>query len=338
MAFVTGRGWSGSSVCMGNHASYAVGRLCGHDFWLGTAVEVIDHGSARAVKARLGRTLGGVNEKVLVALIAVLVVAGAVLVAVGISIGWLLIGLAAWPAMLVKWYRGELRAVPANAAKSGLVVTDVLDSAVLAQLPKQPTPQDFASAVMASSSGLFYAVRFGITPNFLQQIASTEQSETQQVLADAMEIRDVMDADELSAGMLVYALLKQFPEHDALLAHNHLSLNDVRQGIQWQRHLADLIDRHAKRSRTGGIARDWSFGYTPLLSRFGQNISQQISAGGLLNVELDSHHDALGQLINDTASGIDANIRHQHLGFDIFEQFVIDLFIANKQRGQAIAE
>ena len=86
-----------------------------------------------------------------------------------------------------------------------------------------------------------------------------------------------------------------------MLAHNHLELSDIKTGILWQQHLEALVKYHKRPRRTGGVARDWTFGYTPLLSRFGSNISEQIAAGGLLNVDLESHADALKQ-ITDTFS------------------------------------
>lgn len=264
---------------------------------MGTDVAIVfDYGSSRAAKSRLGRALGGLTERLLIVFVALLIVSGIALVVLGVSIGWLLVGLAAWPAMTVKWYRGELMQVPIQ--KTDGRIDMVLESNILARLPKQPSPQDVAVAVMQTQGGLFFGVRFGVTPNFLQQIASTDQAETERLWQDALELKDELGATELSAGMLVYALLKQFPEHDALLAHNHLSLDDIKKGILWQRHLNELVKSHSRRSRTGGIGRDWSFGYTPLLARFGQNISQQISAGGLLNVELESHQEALDQLID----------------------------------------
>lgn len=282
---------------MGICTNYAVSRIHRHAVGLGTFVEVnFDHGSARAAKSRIGRSLGGVNERLLVVLTALLVVSGIGLVALGISIGWLVIGLAAWPAMLVSWYKGELRSVPVGKSESDIHL--LLDSDVLSRLPKQPSPQDIAVAVMQTQGGLFYGVRFGVTPNFLQQISSSEQSESTNVWQTALDVKDSFGLEAINAGMLVYALLKQFPEHDSLLAHNHIELEDIKKGIRWQEHLNGLIKSQSKRSRTGGIARDWSFGYTPLLSRFGQNISRQISAGGLLNVELESHQDALNQLID----------------------------------------
>ncbi len=254
-----------------------------------------DYKSPRAAKSRLGRHLSGLNEWLLILAAGLLVIAGISLVLVAVPTGWLLMSFAAWPFMAVQWYRGELRDVPPEQSEGR--VDAVLESAVLARLPKQPSPVDIARAVMQSRHGLFFAVRFGITPNFLEQISSPEQSDATAVWQTAMELRD-KDSDALTAGMLVYALVKQFPEHDALLAHNHLELADIKKGIDWQNHLAALVRTHSRKLRTGGIGRDWSFGYTPLLSRFGQNISQQLAGGGLLNVDLDSHTEALDQLID----------------------------------------
>lgn len=258
-----------------------------------------DYASARAVKARLARHLGGMNERLLIVLTVLLIVSGATMVMFGISIGWLIAGLAAIPAFIVKWYEGELKSV--NVGK-GDSIDDRLVSSVLGYLPKQPSPTQIAQAVMNTQDGLFFAVRFGITPNLLQQISSNEQSDADAVWRDALELRERMDEQELTSGMLVYSLLKQFPDYEAILAHNHLELDDVRSGIAWQLHLKALVRAHSKKQRTGGVGRDWSFGYTPLLARFGQNISQQIAGGGLLNVDLESHADAADQLIDTFSS------------------------------------
>lgn len=268
---------------------------------MGAVVELsFNHDSPRAIKSRIGKALGGLNGRLLVVLAVVLVVFGAALIVLGVSIGWLVLGLAAWPAMLATWQRGELGKVPPESSSKG--VDGLLDSDILARLPTQPTPKDIAYALMRTPSGLFYAVRFGLTPNFLTEIAAAEASLTTEIWQEAEALREEMGYETISAGMLIYAIVKQFPDHDALLAHNHLDLADLKKGLAWQHRLGALIAKHGKRTRTGGIGRDWSFGYTPLLSRFGQNISRQISSGGLLNVELDSHQESLDQLIDTFAS------------------------------------
>ena len=257
--------------------------------------------SVRAAKSRLGKAIGGITERLLIGLVFVLILLGVGVVALGSSIGWLIASFAAWPAGIVLWYRGELRLVLVGKKQDS--IDETLDSDILSRLAKQPSPRDVAGAVMQTRSGLFYAVRFGITPNFLSDISSPEQSDMQAIWQDATELRQEMGAPQLSAGMVIWALLKNYPDHQALLAHNHIELDDIKCGIEWQAHLAALIKNHSKRNRTGGVARDWSFGYTPLLSRFGQNISEQIAAGGLLNVELDSHQESLAQIIDTFASG-----------------------------------
>ncbi len=254
----------------------------------------------RIAKSRIGKLLTGLNERLLIVLILVFSVSGIALIVLGVPIGWLMLGLAAWPYGIVAWFRGELKRVPVETSPRS--IAGVLDSDIASCLPKNPSPKDIASAVMQTQAGLFYAVRFGITPNFLLEIASPEQSHTTEVWDDTLELFEELDQGSVTAGMLIYAIIKQFPEHAALLAHNHLELDDLKQGIVWQLHLGMLVEKHSAPGRTGGIGRDWSFGYTPLLNRFGQNISQQIAAGGLLNVELESHKDSLDQLIDTFSS------------------------------------
>jgi len=255
--------------------------------------------SVRAAKARLARHLSGVTRALLIACSVLLFVTGAALLVLGISTGWFVASIASWPFILVLWQSGELKSLAVHLpAKS---VDDRLSSDILQHLPKQPTPNQIATAVMQTKSGLFFAIRFGITPNFLQQITTNEQSDSQEVWQRAAELSQQLGLEEITAGTIVYALMSLFPEHEAVLAHNHLELEDIKKGIIWQQHLEMLVKNHKKPKRTGGIARDWTFGYTPLLSRFGANISEQIAAGGLLNVDLESHADALRQ-IADTFS------------------------------------
>lgn len=255
----------------------------------------INHTSTRSYKARVASSLSGSTVRLLTILSIALLIGGLVLVGVGISVGWFILGLAAIPVMTVEWYNGELKQLPLE--RNVKSIDGVLDGEILGKLAKNASPQEIASIVSNTQSGFFYAVRFGITANFLHDISSSDQGAARAVWADAAELYERLSAKELNAGMLMYALVKQFPEHQAVLAHNHLSLDDIVEGVKWQTHLHHLIHNHAQFRRTGGIARDWSFGYTPLLARFGSNISDQIARGGLINVELDAHQEALEQLI-----------------------------------------
>lgn len=262
---------------------------------------VIDFGSERAGKARFAKVLSHTMLSLLRVLIVVLIIAGVGLVLLGASLGWLVISFAALPYVVIAWHKGELKDIPPKAESR--TIDSVLPSNILGALPKDASPKQIAEIVSRTQEGLFYGVRLGLTPNLLADMSSPEQSDAKAVWADAVALYDRLDAEEMSAGIVLYALIQQFPEHEAILAHLHLSMDDIERAIRWQQHLKQLVKHHATPRRTGGIARDWSFGYVPLLSRFGSNISEQIARGGLLTVELDAHNDALDQLVDMFSTG-----------------------------------
>lgn len=254
------------------------------------------YNSARSKKARIAKALGGIWIKLFPVFTSLLLLGGGLLLVVGVAVGWLVSGLATIPFMLQLWYKRELNVLPP--AKDAASIDDILAADILGQLPVDPTPHDIATAVGRVYSGQFFGVRFGVTPKFLQQIASEDKSATKEVWQTALEVRKQTGMQVLSAGALVPALVRAFPDHDSLLAHVHLSYEDLLEGVTWQRHIQDLIATHGKRRRTGGIARDWSFGYIPLLTRFGQNISEQVSRGGVISADLEAHNQALEQMVS----------------------------------------
>lgn len=267
------------------------------------AVDTVEfhYGSIRAQKARFARTLDGPGRPLLVWLTILLVVLGLLLVVLAIPAGWLVVGAAIFPFMIVQWYIHELKDLPVR--KKPVSVDDSLSSDVLGRLPRNPTGHDIATAIGQVSSGLFFGIRFGITPRFLQDIASAEPASAATVWQHALKIKDEVGLEAISGGVLVLALLRALPRSETVLAHLKISDEDLLAGLRWHGHIHQIIDEHSLPHRTGGIARDWSFGYIPMLTRFGQNISDQVSRGGLLAARLESHTQALDQLISTFASG-----------------------------------
>ena len=260
----------------------------------------LDYHAPRAAKARISRQLDAFWRRLLSILAILLLVGGFAMVAVGLSVGWLIASLSVLPAMVVEWWNGELKQLlPSKSEKS---ISDVLNGSVLGQLKANPTPADIATAVGKVNGGQFFGARFGVTASLLQDLAGSEGVTTESIFKTAVELRDQLNMREVTPGLLVASLIKQFPGHESLLAGGHLSFDDIISGVRWQEHLNELIASHSKPRRNGGIARDWSFGYIPLLSRFGQNISEQISHGGLLSVDIDAHQKALGQLLDTFGS------------------------------------
>lgn len=250
----------------------------------------------RARLARLGLKLSGWRERLLLAFGWLLLLSGMALLLLDEPLGWLVAGLAFSSFALRRWVRDYLQKIPA--AQSPQEIGDVLTVEILSRLPGDPSPYDVATAVGQVSGGHFFAARFGLTPVLLQELSSHDPRETVGLWQTADALRQQAGLDTLNAGILIAALLQLAPEHEGLLAQMHLDFNDLLKGEAWLRHINELIN-HAKKPRlTGGIARDWSFGYVPLLTRFGQNISEQIARGGRIGTELETHRQALDRLID----------------------------------------
>lgn len=150
--------------------SVATAWLCDDVYRMGTLMEVkFDYHSPRAEKARIGHLLDSVWRRLLVVLMVALLAAGIGLLLIEVALGWLLIGLAALPAIVVEWWNGELKELaPARPQRS---ISDVLAGDVLGQLPMNPTAHDIATAVGRTQGGQFFGARFGITAGLLQDVA-----------------------------------------------------------------------------------------------------------------------------------------------------------------------
>lgn len=248
--------------------------------------------SVRGIKARLGVRLTKSLRTGIELLTVLLVVGGGALLYVHSSVGWLLIGLAAIPAMLIEWYSGNLHHPPSE----GETIDGLLSGDVLGQLGQNPTPQDIVKAATKVRGGMFFALRFGVTEQFLLNIASDQPTDTTAIWQSALAVRQEVGCPHISGAVLVVAIIDSFHDSQSLLAHMKLSREDLIAGIRWYEHLRGLVVKNSAPKRTGGIARDFSFGYTPLLKRFAINLSNQV--GMRISVDIESHKKAIDQLID----------------------------------------
>jgi ATP-dependent Clp protease ATP-binding subunit ClpC len=254
---------------------------------------VLNRQSIRAQKARIGEII--VKWKPLISIsVYICLFAALVFIVIGQPLGWLLLGLSAVPIIVLEWWKGDVHHLKPSAPSS---IDGILAGDVLGKLPKDASPRDLAAIVSRVPSGQFFAARFGIGARFLQEIASDKPADSEVIWRDALSLMEQMDAKQISGGILLVALVRSFEQHETVLAHLQIGVDDLINGVKWYEHIHDLIRQSKKPRRTGGVARDWSFGYIPLLSQYGQNISEQFSAGGALNVQLEAHTQALDQLI-----------------------------------------
>lgn len=266
---------------------------------MGTIVEVkqFNWHSQRAQLVRYGRVLSPwIIPLQLLAI--VLVIFGVICLAITLAVGWALIGFAIIPAMVVQWYNYELKSVPIDATKRS--VDARMDGELLAVLSESPTPKEIALALMHVNGGLFFDVRFGVGGSLLKELVSENASDVPVIFKEALTISDQLDG-RISPGVMVLAMVRQIPIRESLLGRLQLDEDDLIRGIQWYHHLDELIKLRSKQPKQpGGIGRDWSFGWIPLLSRFGQNLSQ---SGTMARGEIRT--ETLQQLYNalDTNGG-----------------------------------
>jgi ATP-dependent Clp protease ATP-binding subunit ClpC len=259
---------------------------------VGTDVAVtFDYHSFRAEKARIGVRLTHVMMLLLTVATLVLLFGGTALVFSGLALGWALVGCAAIPAMVVEWKKGELDTLDVGNDESS--IDELLDGDVLGLLPKNPSPYNIASVLAYTTGARFLSARFGVGAGFLQEVSSKNIADSQAVWDSALAIKKELERSSISAAILTVAMIEQYPQHEALMAHLQLTIDDLKYGVTWLDSLETFIAQQKVPHLTGGVARDWSFGWIPLLSHFGQNISQRISRG----FPLEAHNDALDSLV-----------------------------------------
>lgn len=209
--------------------------------------------------------------------------------------GWSFIGFSVIPVMIVEWYNGELRHL--KVLKNPKNIDDVLSCEILGRISKNPTPREIAKIISIVPGGQFFDARFGISNNFINEFVSDNKDDVDDVWQKSWEIMKDTNSQKISSVILLIAIIKSTPNFINLLNHLQLDEDDLISGINWYNHLHNLIELNRMPKRTGGLARDWSFGWTPLLNRFGQNISQQIGTYGVSLLKLIAHDESLNQLI-----------------------------------------
>lgn len=258
-------------------------------------MDQFNYDSLRAREARAGKILASLPMKLLLGvLIAAGVAAGATLLFLAhSSLGWILLGIAILGAMILLWIVQEVAVVPVGRSED---INDLLSANVLRLLDRNPTPQKLASELYKTRSGRFLALRFGLGPDALEVFAAGIGPEIAPVFATARDIWREVNGETISGGMLAIAIVKNNPMHEEILKQLRLDLKDLYSGINWYNYLHGLVKTARKRQRDGGIARDLTFGYIPLLQHFGRNLSAQ-NARMAKRIRLAAHRETVEKMI-----------------------------------------
>lgn len=198
---------------------------------------------------------------------------------------------------LLCWYYGELDTLgPLKAVNDTGDISDILSRRLLARIPQDPSPKDLAGIIVKEPGGRFFASRFAIGKDFLQTLSADDAGSTALVWSKSIELASMSNSKEIDSGMVAAALILSIPSAQEKLAMLQLDEQDVISGASWFAHIRRMIERADEKSHYGGIGRDLSFGWAPLLNHVGLNITASIQRGGYLRRPVDSRQEVISQM------------------------------------------
>ena len=219
--------------------------------------------------------------------------------------GWLILSLSVLVAIFIHWWNGELHRLAPGLETT---IEERMASNILGKLSKNPTSEQIAKIVLESSGGKFIVARFGLGKTTIESLAQIPQNSPEQIFQAALQIQQKLETKTVSGSVLALAIIRNFPNFENLLAQFYIDFEDLERGVLWHDHIFSLINQSKIQIKTGGIARDWSFGYTPTLNRFGTNITSQVSNNILMSSNLEQHKDLVSKMVEQFSGNGKQNI------------------------------
>lgn len=216
-----------------------------------------------------------------------------------VMIAHLLFGLSGSVAVMLFWYYGELaELVPSRSPSGGAVdVRLVLKRQLLAKLKPDMVPAQLAKLVERQPGGYFFASRYGIGQEFLQVLCDG-RSDSAAVWQEALSLARSSQSPQVDSVILVAALILSSNQPDQILASLELDSQDIVAGIGWYHHMQQMIERQKDKRHYGGIGRDFSFGWAPLLNHVAYNVTNELMTGGIVRRPVESRLATLDQMIH----------------------------------------
>lgn len=195
------------------------------------------------------------------------------------------------------WYYGEL----ANLDSQNNKTQDIdsrLDRKVLGRLSSNTSTEALVKIIFNLGGGRFFASRFLIQQQVVMDTLSDNKIPIATVWQNAAKICEELGFDEISDAAVAAALVLSMPDRDAYLAGLQLDKEDIYAGVGWYAHLSKTIEYHVRKRETGGIGRDLSFGWAPLLNRVGHNFTDEIQRYGLGRRTPESRDEVVRQMVH----------------------------------------
>lgn len=256
-----------------------------------------DHSALRAKRARLGKILGHKAIYFFFYLFAVLFIAAGfyLLFAQKSPLAWLCFGIGIFLALPPYWIHHDLVELPRSKQDS---LENLLSRELLIKLPRKLDTKTILDKSLTCQSARFLANRYGIIAQLIDILVPADEIKTEDLFAKARAIMKDLNLPEIDGATLIVAAIELTPDSESVLNRIKLDQNALYGGLSWYYYLVNLSDNYHKYKNTGGIARDLSFGYSNLLSRFAENISAKYVGNYSPSLNIESHKDNVSQMIS----------------------------------------
>lgn len=215
-----------------------------------------------------------------------------------VAVSHLILGVSGGAAMFLFWYYGELKNLkPTQQIDQVTDMSAVLSRHILGKVRDNTTPQELAKIVAKRPGGMFFAARYGMGSDLLDH-SSNDPITTKAIWQQALQLAAQSGNTQVNSAAVVAALTAAIPNHDMYLAQLKVDTNDIFAGVSWFSHIEKVIEYHHQKRSFGGIGRDLSFGWAPLLNQVGFNLTESIEHGGLLQRVIGGHQDSINQLVH----------------------------------------
>jgi ATP-dependent Clp protease ATP-binding subunit ClpC len=188
---------------------------------------------------------------------------------------WLALGLALAGLAFASWFKLELKPLP----PSGQTLDGRLGSDALALLPLD---QDLTPLVVWQTLENHWQTIFLcnhlLMPSDVHIVLSHEPSDMASAWQKASALANEASSPSIEPVHIAAGILLGDPRLKPVFDKLKILPDDIASVANW---LGRVLERErAGQPFFGGIGRDWSHGYTPMLQRFGSNISEMIEHGG----------------------------------------------------------
>ena len=259
-------------------------------------------------RVKLARQKKSLNSSALIGLCyffsTSMLVGGGTLLFIKEPIGWVFVGFFVWPLMLVFWIKNALKSVP---VKNTDYFTDLISEDLLLLLTDKTTPTELVKILPKSSSGAFLMARFGLSIPLYEQLLNFLPATVGPIYQAAKSIREKTDSEEITGAIMAVAVIETLPRYEQLLSQFKLDIADLYQGVIWYNYLNGIVKNSGKPVHSGGIARDFAFGYTPTLQRFAVNLSGRYY-GPNQHVQQAENTEIINKMVQTFSSGGRQNV------------------------------